>query len=152
MASLKKSPPPKKSSKELEAEGKMLRCLTEPKNPMASDYKGTMQNPHCAKRLDEILENEDEQILKFCQEAGLSLEQLYGQSKIQMAYAPNAWVVGELMVDEKHFDNSTQTRIFHQWYLQEVKRDRLMLDFNINTNISTMVMVSSGLCGMKCIV
>jgi hypothetical protein len=67
-----------------------------------------------------------------------------------MAYAPNAWVVGELMVDEKHFDNSTQTRIFHQWYLQEVKRDRLMLDFNINTNISTMVMVSSGLCGMKC--
>jgi hypothetical protein len=26
------------------------------------------------------------------------------------------------------------------------------LDFNTNTNISTMVMVSSALCGMKCIV
>jgi hypothetical protein len=55
---------------------------------------------------------------KFCQEVGLTLEQLHGQSKIQMTYAPKPWVVGEPMVDEKHFDNSTQTRIFHQWYLQ----------------------------------
>jgi hypothetical protein len=60
-------------------------------------------------------------MLKFYQDAGLSLEQLHGQSKIQMAYAPEAWIVGELMVDEKRFDNSTQRRIFHQWYLQQVK-------------------------------
>jgi hypothetical protein len=72
-----------------------------------------MQDPHCAKRSGEILENEDEQMLKFYQEGRLSLEQLHGQSKIQMAYAPKAWVVGELMVDEKRFDNSTQIRIFH---------------------------------------
>jgi hypothetical protein len=88
-----------------------------------------MMNPHCAKRSDKILENENEQMIKFCQEAGLSLEQLRGQSKIQMAYAPKAWEVGEPMIDEKRFDNSTQTRIFHQWYLQQVKRDRLMFRF-----------------------
>jgi hypothetical protein len=57
---------------------------------MPSDYKCTMINLHCAKRSDEILENEDEQMIKFCQEEGLSLEQLHGQSKIQMAYAPKA--------------------------------------------------------------
>jgi hypothetical protein len=82
MAILKKAPPPKKSAKELEAEGKMLRCLVEPKKPIPSDYKRTMWNPHCAKRSDEILVNEDEQMLKFYQEAGLSLEQLHGQLKI----------------------------------------------------------------------
>jgi hypothetical protein len=129
MASLKKVPPPKKSAKELEAKGKMLRCLAEPKKLMPSDYKRTIQNPHCAKRSDDILENEDEQMLKFFQEVGLSLEQLHGQSKIQMAYAPKAWVVGKPMVDEKCFDNSTQTRFFHQWYLQQVKRGRLMFGF-----------------------
>jgi hypothetical protein len=96
---------------------------------MMSDYKRTMHNPHCEKRSDEILENEDEQMLKFYQEEGLSLEQLHGQSKIQVAYAPKAWVVSELMVVEKHFDNSTQTRIFHQWYLQQVKRGRLIFGF-----------------------
>jgi hypothetical protein len=37
-------------------------------------------------------------MLKFCQEARLLLEQLHGQSKIQMAYAPKAWVVGKPMV------------------------------------------------------
>jgi hypothetical protein len=88
-----------------------------------------MMNPHCAKKLDEILENEDEQMLKFYQEAGLSLDQLHGQMKIQMAYAPKAWVVGELMVNEKHFDNSRQTRLFHQWYLQQVYRGRVMFGF-----------------------
>jgi hypothetical protein len=41
---------------------------------MPSDYKRTMMNRHCAKRSDEILENEDEQMSKFCLEAGLSLE------------------------------------------------------------------------------
>jgi hypothetical protein len=51
------------------------------------------------------------------QEAGLSVEQLHGQSDIQMAYAPKAWEIGEPMVDEKCFDNNTQTRIFCQWYL-----------------------------------
>jgi hypothetical protein len=129
MASLKKAPPPKKFAKKLEAEGKMLRCLAQPKKPMSSDYKCTMINSHCAKRSDEILENEDEQMLKFCQEAGLSVEQLRSQLKIQMAYAPKAWKIGEPMVDEKHFDNSRQTRVFHQWYLQQVKRGRLMFGF-----------------------
>jgi hypothetical protein len=129
MASLKKAPPPKKSAKELEAEGKMLRCLAEPEKPTPSDYKHTMWNLHCAKRSDEILENEDEQMLKLCQEAKLLLEQLHGQSTIQMVYAPKAWIVGEPMVDEKRFDNSTQIRIFHQWYLQQVKRGRLMFGF-----------------------
>jgi hypothetical protein len=90
MAGFKKAPPPKKSAKELEAEHKMLRSLAEPKKPLSSDYKRTMQNLHCAKRLDEILQNEDEQMLKFCQAAGLSVEQLHGQSDIQMAYAPKA--------------------------------------------------------------
>jgi hypothetical protein len=52
--------------------------------PMPSDYKCTMQNPQCAKRSDEILENENEQMLKFCQEAGLSLEQLNSQKKIDL--------------------------------------------------------------------
>jgi hypothetical protein len=52
-------------------------------------------------------------MLKFCQETGLSVEQLHGQSKIQMAYAPKAWEIDESMVDEKHFDNNTQTRLFH---------------------------------------
>ncbi len=66
MASLKKAPPPKKSAKELEAEGMMVRCLAKPKKPMPTFYKCTMTNPHCAKRPDEILENEDEQIIKFC--------------------------------------------------------------------------------------
>jgi hypothetical protein len=98
MASIKKAPPPKKFAKKLEVEAKMLRYLAEPKKSMLSDYKCTMQNPHCVKRSDLILENEDEQILKFCQEVGLSLEQLHGQSKIQMAYAPKAWLVGEPMV------------------------------------------------------
>jgi hypothetical protein len=56
-------------------------------------------------------------MLKFCQEARLSVEQLHGQSDIQMAYAPKAWEIGEPMADEKRFDNNKQTRIFHQWYL-----------------------------------
>jgi hypothetical protein len=68
-------------------------------------------------------------MLKFCQEAGLSVEQLYGQLEIQMAYVPKAWEIGELMVDEKCFNNNTQTRIFHQWYLQQVKRGRLIFGF-----------------------
>jgi hypothetical protein len=68
-------------------------------------------------------------MFKLYKEAGLSLEQLHGQSKIQMAYAPKDWVVGKPMVDEKCFDNSTQTRNFHQWYLQQVKRGRLMSGF-----------------------
>jgi hypothetical protein len=46
-----------------------------------------------------------------------------------MTYAPKAWEIGEPMVDEKHFDNNTQTRIFHKWYLQQVKRGRLMFEF-----------------------
>jgi hypothetical protein len=129
MASLKKALPPKKSVKEQEAEHNMLRYLVEPKKSMPSDYKCTMKNPHCAKRSDEILENEDEQMLKFCQEVGLSVEQLHGQSKIQMAYASKAWEIGEPMVDEKHFDNNMQTRLFHQWYLQQVKIGRLMFGF-----------------------
>jgi hypothetical protein len=82
------------------------------KKPMSLDYKHTMMNLHCAKRQDEILENEDEQTSKFYQETGLTLGQLRGQSKIQMAYAPKAWEVGEPMVDEKCFNNSTQTRLF----------------------------------------
>jgi hypothetical protein len=118
MAGFKKAQPSKKFAKELEDERKMLRSLAEPKKPMPSDYKYIMQNLHCAKRSDEILQNENEQMLKFCQEAGLSVEQLHDQSEIQMAYAPKAWEIGELMVDEKRFDNNTQTRIFHQWYLQ----------------------------------
>jgi hypothetical protein len=64
-------------------------------------------------------------MLKFLQEIGLSAEQLHGQSEIQMAHVPKAWPLGELMVDEKRFDNNTQTRIFHQWYLQQVKTGRL---------------------------
>jgi hypothetical protein len=67
MASFKKTPTLKKSAEDLEVEGKMLRCLAEPKKPMLSDYKHTMMNTHCAKRLDEILENENEQLSKFYQ-------------------------------------------------------------------------------------
>jgi hypothetical protein len=65
------------------------------KKPMPSEYKCTMKNLHCAKRSYTILQNEDEQMLKFLQEAGLSIEQLHGQLKIQMAYAPKAWEIGE---------------------------------------------------------
>jgi hypothetical protein len=36
MSSLKKAPPSKKSATELEAEGKMLRCLLEPKKANAN--------------------------------------------------------------------------------------------------------------------
>jgi hypothetical protein len=106
MESFKKAPPPTKSAKELEVKGKMLRYLVEPKKPMPSDYKHTIIKLHCAKSSDEILENENEQMIKFCQEAGLSLEQLHGQLNIQMAYASKAWVVCKPMIDEKHFDNS----------------------------------------------
>jgi hypothetical protein len=52
--------------------------LVEPKKPMLSDYKHAMMNLHHAKRSDEILENKGEQMIKFFQEAGLSLEQLHG--------------------------------------------------------------------------
>jgi hypothetical protein len=72
-----------------------------------------MQNLHCAKRSNEILQNEDEQMLNCCQEVGLSVKQLHVQLDIQMAYVPKAWEIGEPMVDEKHFDNNTQIRIFH---------------------------------------
>jgi hypothetical protein len=116
MVGFKKAPPSKKSAKELEDERKMWRSLAEPKKPMSSYYKRTMQNLRCAKRSDEILQ--DEQMLKFCKEVGLSVEQLYDQSEIQMTYVYKAWEIGEPMVDEKHFNNNTQTRIFHQWYLQ----------------------------------
>jgi hypothetical protein len=68
MASFKKTPTPKKSAEDLEAKGKMPRCLVEPKKPMLSD---------------EILENEDEQMSKFYQEGGLSLEQLPLQKKLK---------------------------------------------------------------------
>jgi hypothetical protein len=39
MTSFKKTLTPKKSVEVLEAEGKMLRYLAEPKKPMPSDYK-----------------------------------------------------------------------------------------------------------------
>jgi hypothetical protein len=52
-------------------------------------------------------------MLKFYQEARLLVEQLHGQSKIQMAYVPKAWEIGEPMVDEKCFDNNMQIRLFH---------------------------------------
>jgi hypothetical protein len=65
MVGIKKAPPPKKSTTELEAERKMLRYLAQPEKPMCSDYKHTMQNPHCAKWSDEILQNQDEQMLKL---------------------------------------------------------------------------------------
>jgi hypothetical protein len=68
-------------------------------------------------------------MLKFYREVGLSIEQLHGQSDIQMAYAPKAWEISEPMVDEKCFDNNTQIRIFHQWYLQQVKIGRQMFRF-----------------------
>jgi hypothetical protein len=68
-------------------------------------------------------------MLKFCQEAVLSVKQLHDQSDIQMACAPKAWEIGEPMVDENRFDNNTQRRIFHQWYLQQVKIGRQMFGF-----------------------
>jgi hypothetical protein len=129
MAGFKKAPPPKKSAKELEAEHKMLRSLAEPKTPLPSDYKCTMQNLYCAKMSDDILQNEDKQMLKFYQEARLSVKQLHDQLDIQMLYAPRAWEIGEPMIDEKHFNNNMQTRIFHQWYLQQVKVGRQMFGF-----------------------
>jgi hypothetical protein len=46
-----------------------------------------------------------------------------------MAYAPKAWKIGEPMVDDKHFDNNMQTRVFHQWYLQQVQIGRQILGF-----------------------
>jgi hypothetical protein len=79
--------------------------------------------------LDEILQNQDEQMLKFLQETGLPVKQLHGQSEIQMAHVLKAWQLGEPMVNEKHFDNNMQTRIFHQWYLQQVKIGRLIFGF-----------------------
>jgi chaperonin GroEL (HSP60 family) len=103
MASFKKTPTPKKPIEDLEAKGKILKCLAAPKKPMQSDYKCTMMNPHCAKMSNEILENEDDQMSKFCLEAELSLEQLHGQTKIQMVYAPKAWEVVQSMVNEKTF-------------------------------------------------
>jgi hypothetical protein len=57
MAGIKKAPPPKKSAAELEAECRMLRCLSQQKKLMHSDYKCTVQNLYCAKRSDEILQN-----------------------------------------------------------------------------------------------
>jgi hypothetical protein len=81
---------------------------------MLSDYKCTMMNPHCEKWSDEILENENEQMSQFCLEAGLSLEKLHSQPKIEMTYAHKAWEVGEPMIDEKRFDNITQTRHFYE--------------------------------------
>jgi hypothetical protein len=44
MAGFKKAPPSKKSARELEAKHKMLRSLAEPKKPLVSNYKCTMQN------------------------------------------------------------------------------------------------------------
>jgi hypothetical protein len=129
MANVKKAPPLKKSVKELEVERKMLRSWVEPKKPLPSEYKHTMHNLYYAKRSDEILQNENEQMLKFCQEVGLSVEQLHGQSDTQVEYAPKAWEIGKPMVDEKCFDNNTQTRIFHQWYLQQVKIGIQMFGF-----------------------
>jgi hypothetical protein len=52
---------------------------------MSSYCKHTMMNLYCAKRSDEILENDDEQTSKLCLEAGLQLEQLHGQLKIEKA-------------------------------------------------------------------
>jgi hypothetical protein len=46
-----------------------------------------------------------------------------------MAHVHKAWQLGELMVDEKCFNNNMQTRIFHEWYLQQVKIGRLMFGF-----------------------
>jgi hypothetical protein len=54
---------------------------------------------------------------------------VHGQAKIQMLHAPKAWEVGEPMVDEKCFNNITQIWHFHRWYLQQVKRSRLMFGF-----------------------
>jgi hypothetical protein len=38
-------------------------------------------------------------MLKFLQEIGLSVEQIHGQSEIQMANVPKAWQLGELMAN-----------------------------------------------------
>jgi hypothetical protein len=48
--------------------------MFEPKKSMLSDYKRIVMNQHCAKWLDEILENDDEQMSRFYQEVGLAIE------------------------------------------------------------------------------
>jgi hypothetical protein len=60
---------------------------------------------------------------------GLSIEHLHGPLKIQMADVPRPWQIGEPMVDDKHFNNNTQTRVFYQWYLQQAKIGRHMFGF-----------------------
>jgi hypothetical protein len=68
-----------------------------------------------------------------------------------MAYAPKAWEVGEPMVDEKRFTNSTQTQFSTSGTYNKLSEVDSYLVFNTNTAISTMVMSNSGLCGMKSI-
>jgi hypothetical protein len=68
-------------------------------------------------------------MLKLLQETRLSVEQLYGQLEIQMAHVPKAWQLDKPMINKKRFNNNTQTRILHQWYLQQVKIGRLMFGF-----------------------
>jgi hypothetical protein len=137
-ASFKKTTPPKKSDAELENELKMLKALRESKKPM-SDYKRTMMNPHVAKMSDDVLAKE-EMARKFFQdtraqrefmkESGLTNEQLYDESKIEMAQVHKIWQEGDPMIDDEDvFEHGTQTRNFHKWYMRQFKSGRIMFPF-----------------------
>jgi hypothetical protein len=76
----------------------------------------------CMQKSDEILGAKDQETLQIelLEGVGLSLEQLFDESKIETATPTcKMFVAGKPMNEELQFDQATQTRRFHKWYLEQ---------------------------------
>ena len=137
MAQFKKSSPPKKTAETLEQEYKMLLCLKRTKPAPQSDYKHIMFKESCMKKSDEILKEKDQETIEreFLESAGITKEQLLDDSKIETAKPTSKrFVVGKPMIEEFMFEECTQTRRYHKWYMDQAKAGRQMFAFQYKHN------------------
>ena len=84
---------------------------------------------------DEIMSLEEVAEMEFLEGADITKEQLIDESKIPIAKPKSKnFVVGKPMIDEYMFEESTQTRRFHKWYMRQAKAGRQMFAFKYRHN------------------
>ena len=136
-AQLKKPPPEVKTAAVYEAERKFLLCLKQRKPQPQSDFKRIMTKESCMNKSDEILAANDQEAIErdFLKSAGITKDQLLNESNIEIAKPTfKRFVIGEPMIDDFMFDESTQTRRFHKWYMEQAKAGRKMFAFKYQYN------------------
>jgi hypothetical protein len=91
--------------------------------------------------------DEDRHLREFLQAVGLTKEQLYDESKVEIAPTCKRSEEGQAMLEDFKFDNATQTRKFYTsgtWIKQRLVEK--CLDFNTRKIISCMVLGAQLIC------